>query len=137
MVRAIQVLTKSEIIEINRRMTSKFGGIFFECNQNLVNPGSLEHVLEEIQGNLFGLEPYPTLIEKAAAICWRIIVNHVFNDGNKRTGMETCRLFLELNGYAMRIDFEVVDIALSMANNRIRFEEFVRWVEQRTSKIPV
>lgn len=118
-------------------MTSKFGGIFFECNQNLVNPGSLEHVLEEIQGNLFGLEPYPTLIEKAAAICWRIIVNHVFNDGNKRTGMETCRLFLELNGYAMRIDFEVVDIALSMANNRIRFEEFVRWVEQRTSKIPV
>jgi death-on-curing protein len=116
-------------------MITEFGGIFFKGNHNLVNPGSLEHVLEEIQGSFFGHEPYPTLVEKAAAICWRIIVNHVFHDGNKRTGMEACRLFLELNGYAMRIDFEVVDMALRIATREVQFPEFVQWVEQRTAKI--
>ena len=29
-------------------MISKFGGIFFEGDNNLANPGSLEYVLEEI-----------------------------------------------------------------------------------------
>ena len=131
----LQVLTKSEIAEINRRMILEFGGIFFAADQNLANPGSLEHILEGIQGSFFGYNPYPSLIEKAAAICWRIIVNHVFHDGNKRTGMETCRLFLELNGYAMKIDFEVVDMALRIAKGEIQFSEFVAWIEQRTVRI--
>jgi death-on-curing protein len=131
----LQVLTVSEIVEINRRMIAEFGGIFLEGDRNLANPGSLEYVLEAIQGSFFGYEPYPTIVEKAAAICWRIIANHVFHDGNKRTGMESCRLFLESNGYAMRIDFEVVDMALRIATGEVQFPEFVQWVEQRTTKI--
>jgi death-on-curing protein len=131
----LQVLTTADIVEINRRMIAEFGGVFFKGNRNLANPGSLEHVLEEVQGSLFGYDPFPTLIEKAAAICWRIIANHVFQDGNKRTGMEACRLFLELNGYAMRIDFEVVDAALQIATGELGFPEFVSWVERRTTEI--
>ncbi len=131
----LQVLTASDIVEINRRMIAEFGGIFFEGDRNLANPGSLEHVIEEIQGSLFGHDPYPTLVEKAAAIAWRIMTNHVFHDGNKRTAMEACRLFLELNGYAMRIDFQVVDMALSIATGKAQFPEFIQWLEQRTAKI--
>ncbi len=137
MVGTVQVLTVREIIEINRRMIAEFGGIFFEADQNLRMPGSLEHVLEEIQGSLFGFEPHPTLPEKAAAICWRIVVNHVFHDGNKRTGMEVCRLFLELNGYQMRIDHDVVEMALRMANADVEFHEFVDWVKERITEISI
>lgn len=116
-------------------MIERFGGIFLEGDQNLRGPGSLEHVLEEIQGSLFGFEPYPSLVGKAAAIGWRIIAGHVFHDGNKRTGMEACRLFLELNGFAMRIDCEVVEMALRIATGEVQLPEFAQWVECRTEPI--
>ena len=131
----IKVLTIKDIVIIDHRMIHKFGGVYFEGDQNLANPGSLEHVLEEIQGSLFGYEPYPTLIEKAAALCWRIITNHVFHDGNKRTGMEACRVFLELNGYEMKIDAEVVDVALRIAKGAIKFADLAQWIKGRTSPI--
>ncbi len=134
---ALQVLTDSDIVEINRRMIKHFGGSFYEGDNNLLNPGSLEHVLEEIQGSLFGKEPFPSLFEKAAAICCRIIQNHVFHDGNKRTGMEACRIFLELNGYKMEIDRKVIDMALRIATSQVEFEDVVRWIKERTTKLPI
>lgn len=102
-------------------MIAEFGGIFFNGDRNLADPGPLEHVLEEIQGSLFGHEAYPTFFDKAAAIRWRIITRHVLHDGNKRTGMEACRLFLELNSYAMRIDYDVVDMALRIVSGEVQF----------------
>jgi death-on-curing protein len=126
-----KTLTVRDIIEINRRMIEQFGGEFFG-EDNLLNPGSLEHVLEEIQGSLFGYEPYPSIIEKAAVISWRIIAGHIFNDGNKRTGMETCRLLLDLNSHTMRIDSEVVDMALAIASGNVQLDGFIEWLRHRT-----
>jgi death-on-curing protein len=103
-----KILTVADIVTVNRSMITRFGGFYVEADQNLGNPGALEYVFEAIQGSLFGQDLYPTLIEKAAVLCWKIIRNHVFHDGNKRTGMEVCRLFLDLNGYDMRIDRVVV-----------------------------
>jgi len=133
MVGAVQTLTIADVIEINRRMISEFGGIFFEGDNNLANPGSLEYVLEEINGFLFGEELYPDIIQKAGLIGWRIIAGHIFHDGNKRTGMEACRLFLNLNGYTMLIDFEVVNVAIQVASNEMDIEPFTEWLRQRTS----
>ena len=127
--RALQILTLTDIVEINRRMIAEFGGVFFEGNLNLGNRGSLEHVLEEIRGPIFGHDPHPTVIQKASAVRWRIIANHVFIDGNKRAGMEACRLMLDLNGYAMRIDREVVDMALRIATHGVEFTDFVLWIQ--------
>ncbi len=126
-----KTLDLADVLAINRRMIQVFGGVFFAGDDNLANPGSLEYVLEAIQGSLFGYNPYPTLLEKAAALAWRIITGHVFHDGNKRTGMEVCRLFLELNGHTMRIDMAVVDVALQIANDELGFADFVRWLATR------
>jgi death-on-curing protein len=133
--RALQVLTVSDLLEINRRMIAEFGGVFFSGDRNLANPGSLEHVLEEIQGSFFEFEPYPEVIDKAAVIAWRIIAGHVFHDGNKRTGMEACRLFLELNGFDMAIDREVVVVALGIAKGQMDLTEFTDWLRARTTMI--
>ncbi len=75
-------------------------------------------------------------LEKAAALAWQIIRAHIFHDGNKRTGMEACRLMLEMNGYVMRIDREVIDIALQISEKRIAFHEFVHWVAARVVEKP-
>ncbi len=130
----LQTLTIDEIVEINRRMVAEFGGIFFSADDNLLNPGSLDHVLDEIQGSLFGQELHPSIYEKAATVGWRIIAGHVFHDGNKRTGIESCRLLLDLNGYEMRIDMDVVETALKVANGEMQLPDFAQWVEQRTTK---
>lgn len=129
----IKFLTEEEVLEINRQMILTYGGFFVEGDDNLANPGSLRYILEAIRGSFFGHDPYPTLIEKASALAWRIITAHVFHDGNKRTGMEACRLMLDLNGYIMRIDKEVVDTAIQVCEKGISFSDFVQWVEDRVT----
>ncbi|MBK8347853.1 MAG: Fic family protein [Saprospiraceae bacterium] len=41
---------------------------------------------------MFG-ELYPTLSEKAGLYMYNIISNHIFQDGNKRTGLEAGIVF--------------------------------------------
>jgi death on curing protein len=130
-----QVLTIDEIVSINRKLISKFGGMFFEVDDNLRSPGSLEFVLDEIQGSLFGVERFPTVIQKCAVLGWRIIEGHIFHDGNKRTGIETCRAMLEENSYIMRIDEEVITKAIEVASASVTIEAFCTWVEERTIKV--
>lgn len=130
-----KTLTIADVIEINRRMITHFGGIFFEGDENLAQRGSLEYVLAEIHGSLYGQELYPDIFQKAGLISWRIIIGHIFHDGNKRTGMEACRLFLELNGYRLFMDMEIVEIAIKIATHEIAFEAYVDWLGKRTTQI--
>lgn len=130
-----KILTVDEIVEINRRMIEAFGGTFLELDSNLANPASLEHVLIASQGSLFGQELHPRTVDKAAVICWRIIASHVFHDGNKRTGLETCRQILELNGLRMHIDRAAVDVALRIARNEMSVEQFTEWLEQQITPL--
>jgi death-on-curing protein len=127
-----KTLTLVQIVEINRRMLTTFGGFFVEANDNLLNPDPLHYTLEAIQVPIIAQERYPTPIEKAAALAWCIITHHVFYDGNKRTGMETCRLFLDINGCTLPINRQVVQIALDIATRQITFETFVSWLKERT-----
>jgi death on curing protein len=132
-----QTLTLDEVVAINRRQIRDHGGIFFDGDNNLANRGSLEHALVEIHGTLFGQELYPSVIEKAAVLGWRIIINHIFHDGNKRTGMETVRLFLALNDLDMRIapneeiDQDVVQSAIDVAKGEMGLEAFTVWLQAR------
>lgn len=130
----MKYLQFSEIVLINRRMISEWGG-YSESEDNLLNPGSLEYVLDAIQGSLFGQDRYPTLIDKAAAVAWYVITGHVFHNGNKRTGMGACRSLLEANGYTMRIDWEVKDIAFRIAEGQLSFPELVDWLERRVEPV--
>ncbi len=132
---AFKTLTIEDLIEINRRMIEEFGGVYFSQDRNLLFPGSLDHILDSIQSNIFDIDRYPTIFEKAAGLAWRIIVGHVFHDGNKRTGMEASRLFLEINGFKLKIDIDTVNIALMVAKKEIQFSEFVDWIMERSDKI--
>ncbi len=46
-----------------------------------------------------GVDLYPTLAEKAAALCFSLVMNHPFVDGNKRIGHAAVETFLILNGF--------------------------------------
>jgi death on curing protein len=80
--------------------------------------GNIESPLEHIQNDNY----YPELENKITHLVYSIIMNHAFNDGNKRSSIALGAFFLEVNG----LDFKVTkfitameNIVVHVANNRI------------------
>ena len=130
--RTLKLLTFADIKELNRQMIDSSGGSFSAEDSNLHNSSTLLYSLDAIAGPMFGHDHYPSIFQKAAFLCCRIIQGHVFHDGNKRTGMMVCQALLEYNDYIMRIDMEVVNMALRVANNEVDEPEVATWLEERT-----
>lgn len=138
--RTCQTLSPAEIIDMNRQAIELFGGLPFIEPSNFHNENSLLYILSAIHESYFGHELYPSIIEKAAGIGWTIMVEHVFGDANKRTGMLACQVFLEVNGLdlqieTMPIDKEVIEFAEGMVEHTISKEEFVEWLIARTKPL--
>ena len=60
--------------------------------------GLLSSALGRPGASMFGVEAYPGLDEKAAALLISLTRNHALIDGNKRLGWVGVRLFYALNG---------------------------------------
>ena len=117
-------LTLNDICEINQEWIQRYGGRYIALDNNLCNRASLEYILEAIQYPIFGKQLFPRLIDKAAALAWWVIEGHIFNDGNKRTGMQAAIELFELNGATSIFDKEsAVAISMMVANRQISLEE--------------
>jgi death-on-curing protein len=117
-------ITLDDICEINRIWLERYGGRYVAENRNFSNKASLEYILAAIQFPLFGVERFPTLIDKAAALAWWITEGHVFVDGNKRTGMQAAIALLEINGARTYFDMDfLIETSLAIATGQISVEE--------------
>lgn len=68
------------------------------------------------------------------------MAKHVFHDGNKRTGMLACQIFLELNEYDLQIAFHTVDeeaatISEGIAKQQVNLSTFTHWITQRAKQV--
>ncbi|WP_371481279.1 type II toxin-antitoxin system death-on-curing family toxin [Kitasatospora sp. NBC_00315] len=63
--------------------------------------GLLSSAAHRPQSQMFGVEAYTGLFEKAASLLHSLAVNHPFVDGNKRTAWMSTVVFLDLNGAEM------------------------------------
>ena len=94
-----------------------------------------DFLIEAPQSEMFEQELYPGIYKKAACYAYFIIKNHIFYDGNKRTGMKSALLFLRLNGYTIKdfvTDQNIVDLVLGLAENRLSLEELTSFFEENT-----
>ena len=67
--------------------------------------------------------------QKAARLCFGIIKNHAFIDGNKRIGTHTMLVFLALNG--IEIDYtqkELYQIILDLASGKLELDSLTHWL---------
>ncbi len=64
----------------------------------------LESAVAAPQASVGGKSPYRDLAEVAAAYLYYICKNHPFVDGNKRTALGACIVFLRLNGVEPKAD---------------------------------
>ena len=66
---------------------------------------------------------------------YNIIANHVFSDGNKRTGLEAAILFLDLNGHRINKKLpkeDVYNFTIKVASGLSSLEECQAWFATHT-----
>jgi death-on-curing protein len=72
----MRYLTVEEVLEINSEV---MGG-----GHALRDLGLLESAVARPQASAFGIDAYPDLASKAAALLHSLVLNHAFVDGNNR-----------------------------------------------------
>lgn len=85
--------SEDQILNIHSALIIKTGGI-----DGIREYSLLDLSLQSIFQTFDGKELYPSVVDKAAQLCYSLIENHPFLDGNKRIGVHLALIFLKING---------------------------------------
>ena len=148
----MEYLIKEDIVLINRKTIERHGGNFVPPF-NFLHEEPLDYLIEAVQAKMFGQEIYPTLADKAGVYMFNPISNHIFQDGNKRTGLGAALLFLRLNDYSLskelsKIEFNgkvipntgnsnseiLIEFTLQIADGKLNLEEIQQWFKENVIK---
>ncbi len=120
----MRYLTLNEVLELYRQVMEQSGGAV-----GIHNVGALESALAQPRMTFGEDELYPTIVEKASALGFSLVMNHPFVDGNKRTGHAAMETFLVLNGFELRASVdEQEQIILQLAAGVLQREQFTNWL---------
>ena len=86
-------LSKPQILLLHEQLIAETGG-----SSGLRDEGMLDSALNAPFQTFGGEDVYPSLQQKAARLCFGLVKNHPFVDGNKRIGAHVMLVFLALNG---------------------------------------
>ena len=125
----MRYLTISEILELHEQLIAYTGGV-----RGIRDLGALESAINQPYAYFSGRELYPDALSKAGALCFSLVMNHPFVDGNKRVGHAAMETFLALNGYEIHAGVDEQErIFLALAAGKLVREEFVEWIKQHTT----
>lgn len=92
-------ITAEQIILLHEKLIDRYGG-----TKGLRDAGLLDMSVNAPYQTFDGEELFPDVIAKAVHLCYGLIHNHPFADGNKRIGAKAMLILLLENGYV--IDFD-------------------------------
>jgi death on curing protein len=119
----LKYLTVEGVLLLNEAAYVRYGGSY----QEKVNPAtraSIESCLAQPKQILFGQECFPSISDKAAAYLFYITTSHPFFDGNKRTALLCCKIFLLMNNHHLAIsEDEEVQLVTNVANKVISCDQ--------------
>ena len=117
----MRYLTLGEVIELHGRVLRVGGGA-----PGLRDVGGLDSVLAQPEARFGGVDLYPTLAEKAAALC-----------GNKRVGRAAMETFLILNGAEIAAAVNDQErLMLDLAAGRIDRSRLTEWLRHHLTPLP-
>ena len=120
----MRFLTLEEVLELHRLVIVQSGGGSGVRDQN-----ALDSALAQPRMTFGGADLYPTVVEKAAALAFSLVMNHPFVDGNKRSGHAAMETFLVLNGYEIVASTEDQEqIVLALAAGQLERDGFIEWL---------
>ncbi|MSU77916.1 MAG: type II toxin-antitoxin system death-on-curing family toxin [Gemmataceae bacterium] len=121
----MRYLTASEIVELHEMILQQSAGL-----QGLRDSGALDSAVAQPRMAFGGVELYPIIVEKAAALGFSLVMNHPFMDGNKRIGHAAMETFLVLNGYELLADTDDQEkTILQLAAGQLDRETFTTWIQ--------
>jgi death-on-curing protein len=121
-------LSLSEVIQLHEYLLEQSGGI-----TGIRDLGALESAVAQPHMTFRGVDLYQTIQEKAATLCFSLVTNHPFVDGNKRVGHAAMETFLVLNNWELDATVDVAErTILALADGTLSREEFVQWVNDHS-----
>ena len=83
-----------------------------------------------------GNDLYASIYDKAAQLCYGIVKNHPFTDGNKRTALHSMYVNLIINGCDITATQQAVeDLMIDVAAGNMTNTELTEWLRENTIKI--
>ena len=120
----MRYLTLGEILDLHCRIIKASGGA-----EGIRDLGALESAVAQPKATFDAMDLYPSLADKAAALCFSIVQNHAFLDGNKRTGHAAMSTFLLLNDWDVDATTdEQEQLMLDLAAGRIPRDQLAKWL---------
>ncbi len=98
--KTIRYVNKRMLLTLNQICVELSGGTTVGKG-NMRGGANLGFVDQIFNNEVFGQPIYPDLFHQAAAYLFYVVKNHVFLDGNKRTGLAAALTFLQWNGVVL------------------------------------
>ncbi len=122
-------LTLQEVLDLQQPQIARYGG-----SLGVRDLGLLDSALAMPQAQFGGEFLHEDLFMMAAAYLFPITKNHPFVDGNKRAGLATMILFLNLNGIKLVAGKdELTDLVLAVAQSQADKEQIATFLRQNTA----
>jgi death-on-curing protein len=126
----VRYLNLGEILDLHRRIVAQSGGA-----PGVFDVSALKSAVAQPRMTFDGVDLYPSIAEKASALCYSLISNHPFLDGNKRAGHAAMEVFLNLNGFELEADIdEQEQIILGVASGLLRRQAFTEWLSNHVRR---
>jgi death-on-curing protein len=117
-----------EILRIHFQVIEDFGG-----SHGVRDEGRLKSVVQAPKQIVFDREQYESLFDKAAVYLRNIIGDHPFTDGNKRTAITICGIFLARNGKPLTSNpRDLEDFTIRVATEHLTIDEISSWLKANT-----
>ena len=127
----IRYLSLVEVLNLHSQIIQQSGGSVV-----VRDLAALESAIAQPRMTFGGEDLYPTVVDKAAALGFSIVMNHPFIDGNKRTGHAAMETFLVLNGIEINASIdEQEEVILALASGELGREAFVQWIKEHIQAI--
>lgn len=118
------ILSKEQIIMMQEILVKQTGGL-----AGIRDEGLLDSAIKTPFQTFAGEELYPTIQKKAACLCYGLVNNHAFIDGNKRIGILAMMTFMELNNLEVKCsDEELISSGLDIASSKSDQEQILSWI---------
>lgn len=117
-------LSKAQVLLLHDQLVVETGGL-----AGLRDEGMLDSALSAPYQTFGGEDIYPSLLQKAARLCFGLVKNHPFLDGNKRIGVHIALVFLALNGVELQYSqVELSDVILRLAAGEMEAGDLLHWI---------
>ena len=123
-------------VELLNRVLHRAVGKFSLWDKHRVPRRNAQGQLAQPQAAFGGADLYASLTEKATALCFSLVLNHPFLDGNKRVGHAAMETFLLLNGFGISAPVDEQEaLILALASGSLSREKLLAWVEAHVHKV--